>query len=197
MNARGRNLLETCTALNLRILNGRIVGDLEGKKTCFHYNGSSVVDYVIGSKSILRKVQYLIVNPLMPHLSDHCHLSFAIKANLIDRDSLETSAELTLTEYNRLFWNIKSKDRLKDGLKSQTVQSRLEAAIKHDSIDIASELISETLVEACKEAGLKARSSRKIKCKSQNKWFDQECETEKGNLQSLGEKFPKTLIIRN
>ena len=33
VNARGRNLLETCTALNLRILNGRIVGDLEDKKT--------------------------------------------------------------------------------------------------------------------------------------------------------------------
>ena len=27
VNARGRNLLGTCTALNLRILNGRIVGD--------------------------------------------------------------------------------------------------------------------------------------------------------------------------
>ena len=49
---RGRNLLETCTALNLRIVNGRTVGDLEGKKTCFHYN-DSVVDYVIESKSIL------------------------------------------------------------------------------------------------------------------------------------------------
>ena len=75
---------------------------LEGKKTCFHYNSSSVVDYVIGSKSILRNVQYLIVNPLMPHLSDHCHLSFAIKASIINRDSLESSAELILTEYNRL-----------------------------------------------------------------------------------------------
>ena len=123
----------------------------------------------------------------MPHLSDHCYLSFAIKANFINRDSLETSAELILTEYNRLFWNIKSKDRLKDGLESQTVRSRLEVAVKHDSIDTASELISETLVEAFKEAGLKARSSI-IKCQSQNKWFDQECETEKGNLQSLGEK---------
>ena len=160
------------------------------KKTCFQYNGSSVVDYVIGSKSVLRKVQYLIVNSLMPHLSDHCHLSFAIKANFINRDYLETSAELTLTEYNRLFWNIKSKDRLKDGLKSQTVQSRLEVAVKHDSIDVASELISETFVEACKEAGLKARSS-KIECKTKNKWFDQECEREKGNLQSLREKISK------
>ena len=50
--SRGRNLLETCTALNLRILNGRIVGDLDGKKTCFHYNGSSVVDYLIAYKNI-------------------------------------------------------------------------------------------------------------------------------------------------
>ena len=124
----------------------------------------------------------------MPHFSDHYHLSLAIKANFVNQDSFETSAELILTEYNRLFWNIKSKDRLKDGLKSQTVQSRLEAAVKHDSIDTASELISETWVEACKEAGWKARGS-KIKCKSQIKWFDQECETEKENLQSLGEKI--------
>ena len=29
----------------------------------------------------------------------------------------------------------------------------------------------------------------KITCKSQIKWFDQECETEKENLQSLGEKM--------
>ena len=82
VNSRGRNLLEICTALNLRIFNGRIVGDLEGKKTCFHYNGSSVVDYVIGSKAILQNGRYLIVNPLMPHLLDHCHVTYAIKAIL-------------------------------------------------------------------------------------------------------------------
>ena len=103
---------------------------------------------------------------------------------------LKTSAELILTEYNKLFWNIKSKDRLKDGRKSQTVQSRLDAAVKHYSIDTASELISENLVEACKEAGLKARGS-KIKYKSQKTWFDLECETEKENLQSLGGKMSK------
>ena len=95
-----------------------------------------------------------------------------------------------MTEYNRLFWNIKSKDRLKDGLKSQTVQSRLEAAVKHDSIDTASELISETLVEACKEAGLKARGS-KIKCKSQINGSTWNAKQKKENLQSLGEKISK------
>ena len=42
-------------------------------------------------------------------------------------------------------------------------------------------------MEACKEAGWKVRGS-KIECKSQIKWFDQECGTEKENLQSLREK---------
>jgi len=79
---------------------------------------------------------------------------------------------------------------LKHCIKSQTVQSRLEAAVKHDSIDTASGLMGNIFVEVCNEAGLKARSG-KIKCKSQNKWFDQECEKEKGNLQSLGEKNSK------
>ena len=133
----------------------------------------------------------------MPHLSDHCHLSSTIKANLIDQDSLETLAELTLTEYNRLFWNIKSKDRLKDGLKSQTVQSRLEAAIKHDSIDIASELISETLVEACKEAGLKARSSSKLNANHKTNGSIRNAKQKKETCNPSGRKFLKTLIIRN
>ena len=43
-------------------------------------------------------------------------------------------------------------------------------------------------MEACKEARWKARGS-KIKCKSQIKWFDQEFERKKENLQSLREKI--------
>ena len=38
-------------------------------------------------------------------------------------------------------------------LSIETVQSRLVAAVKHDSIDTPSELLSETLMESCKEAG--------------------------------------------
>ena len=124
VNSRGRNLLEICTALNLRIFNGRIVGDLEGKKTCFHYNGSSVVDYVIGSKAILQNVRYLIVNPLMPHLLDHCHVTYAIKAILTGSPvSSSCSNGCTLSEHNRLLWDTKLKSKLKECLESQIVQS--------------------------------------------------------------------------
>ena len=47
IDCRGKALIDQCTALGLRFLNGRIVGDCPGKKTCYKYNGSSTVDYVI------------------------------------------------------------------------------------------------------------------------------------------------------
>ena len=190
INCRGRSLLETCTALNLRILNGRIVGDLDGKKTCFHYNGSSVVDYVIASKNILRNVQYLIVNPLKPHLSDHCHISYAIKANPARSDSIGSSSSCNLTEHNRLCWNINSKDKLERTLESQEFQSKLEEASLHDNVNIATELVSQTLVAACKIAGLKSQK-QKSSYKQRKAWFDQDCETEKENLKSLGKQISR------
>ena len=79
-------------------------------------------------------MQYVIVNSLMPHLSEHCHLSFAIKANFVSQDSFETSAELILTEYKRLFWNIKSKERLKDGLKITNGSIQVRSSCKTDMI---------------------------------------------------------------
>ena len=90
-NSRGRTLIDLCRALSLRILNGSVVGDLTGKKkTCFKYNGSSVVDYVIISSRILNYVNYFIVNDLEPHLSDHCCLSFALMLKHKKRCSKES-----------------------------------------------------------------------------------------------------------
>ena len=67
-------------------------------------------------KILLLNINPTFIGSLSPIIRD--------KANFVNRDFFETSAELILAEYNRLFWNIKSEDRLKDGLKSQTVQSR-------------------------------------------------------------------------
>ena len=135
----------------------------------------------------------------MPHFSDHYHLSLAIKANFVNQDSFETSAELILTEYNRLFWNIKSKDRLKDGLKSQTVQSRLEAAVKLtwyiDTGHTASELISETLVEVCKKPDWK-REAAKLYANHKTNGSSRNAKQKKKTCNPLGRKFLKTLIIQ-
>ena len=80
------------------------------------------------------------------------------------------------------------REEIRAPLKTPAWEARLVEAVKHDSIDTVAELRSATFMEACKQAGWKARGS-KIKCKSQIKWFDQECETKKENLQSLREKI--------
>ena len=57
------------------------------------------------------------------------------------------------------------------------------------SIDTAWELLSETLVEACKEAGWKANPKTNGSIRN--------AKTENENLQSLGGTFLITLIIQN
>ena len=63
---------------DLRILNGRALGDLEGKFTCHEYNGSSVVDYCTISPALWSEVLYFNVTDV-EFYSDHCPLSVCIK----------------------------------------------------------------------------------------------------------------------
>ena len=126
-----------------------IVGDLDDKKTCFRYNGSSVVNYIIAFKNILRNLYYLIVNPLEPLPSDHWngHISCAIRANLARSGTNGSSASCNLTEHNRLRWNIELKDKLKRSLESKEFQSKLEEASSNENVNIATELLRQGLFE--------------------------------------------------
>ena len=79
VDARGKRVIELCIASQLRILNGRKLGDLNGSFTCHSYNGSSTIDYVIASENIVNDVTYMKVDPFDGTLSDcHCKLSFQI-----------------------------------------------------------------------------------------------------------------------
>ena len=77
-NTRGIQILESCIGNNLRIVNGRKLGDLLGKYTCHKFNGSSTVDYVIVSESSYNKIPFLKVGDFDGSLSDHCSLSWAL-----------------------------------------------------------------------------------------------------------------------
>jgi exonuclease III len=80
----GRRLVNMCTDNQLYILNGRMLGDLQGKCTCFHPQGCSVVDYIICSQALMKNVKYMKVKELMEH-SDHCPVDFEIYIPCIDR----------------------------------------------------------------------------------------------------------------
>ena len=44
LNNSGKSLFSLCRDTSLRIVNGRMIGDLLGNFTSIHYNGCSVVD---------------------------------------------------------------------------------------------------------------------------------------------------------
>ena len=56
-----------CISQQLRLLNGRIIGDLFGKYTCYKPVGASVVEYAIVSESALNQVLYFRVMTLYQH----------------------------------------------------------------------------------------------------------------------------------
>lgn len=72
LDSRGKNLLDYCISYQLRILNGRVLGDAFGEYTCFTPQGCSVVDYVIVTEGILDQILYFCINDFVATISD-CH----------------------------------------------------------------------------------------------------------------------------
>ena len=77
INNSGKHLLNLCKESGLRILNGRTIGDLQGKHTCITYNGCSVIDYMLVSIELLDLVCYFEVNEFTS-LSNHCAISCSL-----------------------------------------------------------------------------------------------------------------------
>jgi hypothetical protein len=73
-NSHGRSFCDMLKSSGLRILNGRVTGDLLGAPTCYNYTGFSTVDYIIADEELFNSVEYLYVHPLLP-VSKHCLIS--------------------------------------------------------------------------------------------------------------------------
>lgn len=75
-NQYGKLLLEICSSHGLRILNGRVTGDLFGNYTFYsennNNNGANTIDYTIANVSIMNKFKFLYINDPDLTLSDHC-----------------------------------------------------------------------------------------------------------------------------
>ena len=81
------SILDLCKSLYFLIVNGRKSGDIFGKFTSFHWNGSSVVDYVITSMASFDRIRSMEVDNFYPWLSDHCALKYTLSLNREIKDN--------------------------------------------------------------------------------------------------------------
>ncbi|VDI25498.1 Hypothetical predicted protein [Mytilus galloprovincialis] len=88
IDSRGKSLLDLCILNQLRILKWSSPRDVFGKYTCYTPNGSSVVDYVMVSESILDQILYFYVHNFMPTISDcHCILEWEMSSKFTVDDN--------------------------------------------------------------------------------------------------------------
>ena len=78
VNTFGKELISTIEEARMIILNGRTLGDWQGAKTCYTYNGSSTVDYMIVSQGLFNNVAtFRILEP--EWFTDHCPMACYLK----------------------------------------------------------------------------------------------------------------------
>ena len=85
-----RNILDLRISSQLRILNGRTLGDSSGKTTFYAYNGVSIDDYCICNSLLLQDILNFKIHNYHCNLSDHCRISVQIPFNfsVAEQDSL-------------------------------------------------------------------------------------------------------------
>ena len=201
-NSYGPKFIDLCKTLPLRIINGRVLGDLFGKYTCFTPRGNSTVDYAAVSPQLFKSVRYLSVSNLLPQLSDHTPIQLALKVNFISQN--EQSNYIYLPKPKKVVWDRKLSDKFKFMLESPDCKESLNSFVNtgimpnQPSIDSAVDFVANVLVKTAENAGMTVnlsaipkgaiprRSARthsgSCKRKSHPKWHDFECNTLLSNL---------------
>ena len=128
-NSQGQQLMDLCIASQLRVLNGRFIGDMKGNMTCFKPNGTSTVDYALASMDLVNSVNFFqVLDP--SYLSDHAQITVYLNCNmLIPNMNLNYKPNVLKKSYK---WEHISKEKLFNVL--QEVNT-VEKIVHYENLD--------------------------------------------------------------
>ena len=197
LNESGKQLIDFGCEWNLKILNGASVGDLLGDWTCYRYNGSSVVDYMMVSHSLHEHVSYFKVLDLTV-FSDHrpllCYLHAAEKR--VPAISHEDQFENKPLGYKWVSAHQESKIKFLDCQKQADIAQKI-SSVATVTCSEAGEVydLNKKLVDVFRsiaDHSLKKRRQPKCSRRPNKKvWFDDECRQLKRLLNRLARKYSK------
>ena len=188
LNSQGKELLNLCASAQLRLLNGRYVGDILGNMTCFNKMGCSIVDYAVTSVSLLSSVKYFIVkNPT--HYSDHnqlvTHLKCSIATPSLHKDYAKQEFSFKWTKLSKklLENELLEKHTCENVVNFETKRFQNSAV----GVNMANEMISSIYIELSKKC-MRKSYHRKKKKKNKSPWTDSEFLSLRTTVSSLGKK---------
>ena len=195
----GSQLLDLCKMSEMRIINGRKLGDSAGKMTCHRWNGSSVVDYIVADKTIYPLIQTFQVLDLLEQISDHCPISAVINLSLIKRWS-NANNTYSISVPKKVKWNAQSEGIFKLRLTDQNVQTKLLDISNNrfqdgEGIDRAVQELSQIFTHAADIPGMKKKNISRYKQKKAKRtkkpWFGDELTKLRRNLKTAGQALAK------
>ena len=182
LDQQGKRILEICKNMSLRILNGRVKGDENGKFTRYPKHSRenpSTIDYALCSTDTLQDVCKFLILPFTG-LSDHCcvQLNISINSGPSNLKALETPMDCEETNHinpplRRLKYDPDKREEFKtlllenDDLKSLRMKLA-NAEIDQNEIDFCVSSINDVLTSSGRKifhSGLPTRPTPKPKKK--------------------------------
>ena len=194
----GNRLLDLCKTTNMRILNGRTLGDLTGKPTCYSYAGNpSLIDYGIVDINYFKNILYFQVLDLLP-VSIHCPISLSL---YLPKDIIKHSDQTIMRACPEFTWDSKSAGKFIKSLNNNECQKLLSQfnSENFDSnitgVNTACEKFNNIIYVTALEAGLNKKvknPSKKKKYKSkQKKWYNSNCKSVYRDLKNTARQLCK------
>ena len=198
----------------LKILNGRTLGDLRGNFTSIQHNGCSVIDYVAVSKQIQSHINYLKVQELTEY-SDHKPLCLELKCENIMINKHEPLESKYEAAPKRFIFNEENKTSFYQSQKSDTSTHTLlslnKSLDKIVDIDIPGNKVTIQSIKEINEAftehirNIASKCFKQTKNVSQNKinnnpWFNWQTRLAKRELRKAANatsKFPTSEFLRH
>ena len=198
VNRSGKLLLNLCKESTLRILNGRTIGDLQGRYTCTTYNGCSLVDYTLVNNELLRGIGNFKVQDLT-NLSDHC----LIVCSLLTCFYVKKHRDNLIPLPGKFIWDKEAIENYKTNLESEPIKHKLDDFLADNTgnSDYSVEKLNSILHETAKMSAkfVKGKKpSQKVKRKKK-KWFSDSCRELRNTVKSylsLVNKYPNNAEYR-
>ena len=201
-DTQGKQILEKCKTLRIRILNGRTNGDRRGAPTRFPLYRSenpSLIDYTICSNSLLPNILSFNINPFNG-ISDHCCISLRVDASFTAPDENDNILELELTQpANRPSFHVDYVDAYKLNLEKDhrvdELTNMIDTATKtHPNIDQEevdswmgkfNDIISANASKSFPKKKQYPKGKKPTKAGKSATWFDNECKKAKNQYKKL------------
>ncbi|KAK3102147.1 hypothetical protein FSP39_009168 [Pinctada imbricata] len=193
-NSHGILLTDMCKTLNLRILNGRFLGDSQGYYTFSNQNGSSTVDYMLASNNIYNSILYF--NVLPPNeISDHCIITTGIQTHMDRQNSIHTVYENVHKLKGRFEWSDNCKEAYLIAMSDDESVSKileLDSLLKDPTqmdVNMLSDKLNNIYIKAAyKTVQFRKVHHRKKKIKSKP-WITHDINRLRKEVRSLGKKL--------